>query len=138
MDPPLHREARHQIKGWYRAAVDRALPPALVTLKRITAEQVELYRYISPPGANIPISVEPSPVDDWVTTEDEIKGAEKHLHNHLSRGPSGMRAEHLKGRLTAARKKEKEEAEEGRRRQTATKGGKLRRLRLQRHPTGRC
>ena len=23
-DPPLHREDRHLIKGWYKAAVDRA------------------------------------------------------------------------------------------------------------------
>ena len=26
-DPPLQREAWHQIKGWYKAAVDRAPPP---------------------------------------------------------------------------------------------------------------
>ena len=67
-DPPLHREAWHRIKGWYKDAVDCALPPAWVTLERITAERVELYSYVPPPGMNIPISVQPFPVDDSVPT----------------------------------------------------------------------
>ena len=41
-DPPLHREAWHRLEGWYWAEVDRAPPPAQVTLKRIKAERVEL------------------------------------------------------------------------------------------------
>ena len=40
LDPPLHWEAWHRIKGWYRAAVDPAPPPARVTLERITVEQL--------------------------------------------------------------------------------------------------
>ena len=36
-DPPLHREAWHQINGWYKAAFDHAPPPARVTLEHITA-----------------------------------------------------------------------------------------------------
>ena len=32
LDPPLHREAWHLIKGWCKVAVDRAPPPARVTL----------------------------------------------------------------------------------------------------------
>ena len=64
--PPLHQEAWQRIKGWYRAAVDRATPPARVTLKWITVEWVELYSYVPPLGANIPISMEPFPVDDSV------------------------------------------------------------------------
>ena len=42
-DPPLHREDWHRLKGWYRAAIDRAPPPAWVTLERIMAERVDLY-----------------------------------------------------------------------------------------------
>ena len=41
-DHPLHREAWHQIKGWYKDAVDHAPPPDWVYLKWITAEMVEL------------------------------------------------------------------------------------------------
>ena len=67
-DPPPQREAWHRLKGWYRAAVDRDPPPARVTLERIMAERVELYSYVPPLGANIPISVEPFPVDDSVPT----------------------------------------------------------------------
>ena len=74
---------------------------------------VELYSYVPPSGTNIPISVEPFPVDDSVPTEDKIKWAVKRLQNHHSGGPSGMRAEHLKGWLAAARKKEKEEEDAG-------------------------
>ena len=69
-DPPLHREAWHRIKGWYKAAIDRAPPPAWVTFERITAEKVEMYSYIPPPGTNVPISVQPFPVDELVPTED--------------------------------------------------------------------
>ena len=42
-DPPLHREAWHRIKGWYKDAVDRAPPPDRFTLERITADKVDLY-----------------------------------------------------------------------------------------------
>ena len=88
-DPPLHREAWHRIKGWYQDSVDRDPPLTQVTLKRITAEQVELYSYAPPLGENIPISVEPFPVDDLVPMEDEIKWAVKRLRNHRSGGAFG-------------------------------------------------
>ena len=76
-DPPLQREAWHRIKGWYQAAADHAPPPAQVTLKRIKAERVELYSYVSSLGKNIPISVQPFPVYDLVPTEYNIKWAFK-------------------------------------------------------------
>ena len=63
-------------------AVDYAPPPAQVTLKRIMAERVELYSYVPPPGANIPISVEPFPMDNLVPTEDNNEWAVKLLRNH--------------------------------------------------------
>ena len=56
------------MKGWYQAAFDFAPPPARVTLERITAEQVDLYRHIPPPGENIPVSVDPLPVEELVPT----------------------------------------------------------------------
>ena len=87
--------------------VYRALPPAWVTLEQITAEREELYIYVPNPGANIPISVEPSPVYNSVPMEDEIEWAVKRLRNHRSGRPSGMRAEYLKGWLAVGRKKKK-------------------------------
>ena len=74
------------------------------------SERVDLYRYVPPLGANIPISVEPFLVENSVPTEDKIEWEVKRLKNHRSGGPSGMRVEHLKGWLAASRNKEKEEA----------------------------
>ena len=39
-DPPNPKETWRLLKGWYKAAVDRAPPPARDTIKRITAERV--------------------------------------------------------------------------------------------------
>ena len=49
-------------------------------------------------------------MDDSIPTEDEIEWAAKRLQNHRSGGHSRMRAEHLKGWLAAAKRKEREEA----------------------------
>ena len=109
--PPLRREAWHRLKGWYWDAVDHALPPARVTLKQFTGNQVDLYSYMKPPGENLPISVETFSVDDSLPTEDDIEWAVTRLRNHRSGGGGfGMRAKHPKGWLAAARKNESEEA----------------------------
>ena len=79
------------MKGWYRAAVDRAPPPAWVTLYCIMAERVDLYRYVPPPGGDISISAEPFLVEYSVPTEDDIYWAVKQLRNHRSMG--GIRDE---------------------------------------------
>ena len=71
-DPPLHQEYWHRMKGWYMVEVSRAPPPAWVTLERIAAQWVDLYRHIPPRGDNIPVSVEAFLVEDSVPTEDEI------------------------------------------------------------------
>ena len=62
-DPPLYQEAWNKMKGWYWAAVDRVSPPSRVTLKRITADQIDLYHHVPPPGDNIPVSVEKLPME---------------------------------------------------------------------------
>ena len=43
VDPTNPKEAWRRLKGWYKAAVNRAPPPARATLERITAERVDLY-----------------------------------------------------------------------------------------------
>ena len=62
-------------------------------------------------------------MDDLVPTEDKIEWAAKLLCNHRSVGPLGMRADHLKGWLAAARKKEKEEAVAGEEKTEGNRGG---------------
>ena len=81
--------------GWYWSAVDRASPPNRVTLEWITAERVDLYSYVPPPGANFLISIEPFPVDDLVPREAEIESVVKRLLNHRSGGTFGMWAKHM-------------------------------------------
>ena len=83
------------MKGWYKAAVDRTLPPSRVTLYQITAERVDLYRQVQPSEENIPISVDPFEVEDLVPTEDKIEFLVWRLRGNCSWVPSGMRAEHL-------------------------------------------
>ena len=109
----MPREVWQRLKGWYKAAFDRAPPPARATLEWILAERADLYRYVPSPGTNIPISVNPVPVDDSVPTEDEIEGAVKHLRRNRSGGSLGMRAEHLKGWLAASKRRKRETADEG-------------------------
>ena len=91
-DPPIPCKAWRRMRGWYRAAVDHALPPAQITLERITAERVEIYRVVSPPGENIPTSVEPNHIDDYVPTEEEVKWAVRRLRGEILGGPYRMRA----------------------------------------------
>ena len=74
---------------------------------------MELYSYVPPPGSNIPIYVDPFPVDASVPTDDKIEWAVKRLQNHRSGGPSGMQSEHLKGWLATSRKKDNKEAATG-------------------------
>ena len=69
-DPLLKREAWHRLKGLYRDVVDHVPPPDHITLERITANRVYLYRYVQPPGENIPIFVEPFLVEDSVPTKE--------------------------------------------------------------------
>ena len=59
-----------------------------------------------PPGDNIPVTVTPSEIYDSVPTEDEIVEAVKKLWRNRAGGPSKIRAEHLKGWLAAAKRRE--------------------------------
>ena len=43
-------------------------------------------------------------IDDSVPTEDEIEAAVKKLRRNRAGGPSGIRAENIKGWLAAARR----------------------------------
>ena len=52
-------------------------------------------------------------MNDSVPTEDKIEWVVKHLRNHRSRGPSGMRAEHLKRWLAAGREVAKDKTMAG-------------------------
>ena len=111
-EPPNPQDAWRRLKGWYKAAVNRAPLPAQAMLERIMAELVDLYSYTPSPGENIPVTVRPVKVDNSVPTEDEIEEAVKKLQRNRSRGASGMWADQMKGWI-AASKREKRAAEKG-------------------------
>ena len=54
VDPPFIQEAWYRLQGWYKAAVDRAPPPARATLKRVTAERAKLCSRVPPPRRHHP------------------------------------------------------------------------------------
>ena len=87
-DLPLIQEVWYRLQWWYKAAVDRALPPARATLKRVTEERVALYIRVPPQGDNIPVTIEPFAVEDSVPEEEEIEWAVKHLQNNRAGGLS--------------------------------------------------
>ena len=83
------------MKGWYKIADGSTSPPDLLTIKRITEEQVALHHHIPPPGENIPISVDPFPLDKLVPMKDGIKWAVRRLRDNGSDSLSRIRVEHL-------------------------------------------
>ena len=75
-------------EGVVLATFDRAPPPPTqVTLDRITAERVDLYRHVPPLGENTPVSVEPFQVEKLVPPEENIQWAVKRLQDHHSGAP---------------------------------------------------
>ena len=49
-DPHLPCEACRRMRGGYRSVLDQTLPPTRITLERITAKCVELYRVVTSLG----------------------------------------------------------------------------------------
>ena len=75
------------------------------------------------PGTIITVTARPVSVDNSVPTEDEIEEAVKNLWMNRSRGPSGMRAEQLKGWLVASKRKNREAADKGEGKTDREEGG---------------
>jgi hypothetical protein len=90
------KEAWRSIKGWYRSVEDRPPKPNYQRMKTLTQERIDLYTAAPPPGAPIPINVDPFDVNDEIPTDGEIREAVKSLRNGRAGGLGGMRAEHLK------------------------------------------
>ena len=93
------KEAWRCIKGWYRSVEDRPPKPNFQRMDALTQERVDLYTAEPPPGAPIPINVDPFSVNDDIPTDGEIREAVKCLRCGRAGGLGGMRAEHLKGWL---------------------------------------
>ena len=91
---------------------DRKLPSPRVTLKHITAERVDLYRQLTPPGENIPIYVDHLPVEDLVPTKEKVDWTVRRFKSNHSRSTSGMMVENLWGCFRETRKVEESATQE--------------------------
>ena len=61
---PLHKEYWRWIKGLYKVTFNCTPPPAWVTLERITADRIDLYLQVPPPGGGIPVYIYPFQVEE--------------------------------------------------------------------------
>ncbi len=91
-------------------AEDQAPKACPEMLASQTAERVELYKVVRPPGWSMPINVDPIPVPDGPLTDHEIREVVAKLRNGHAAGVTGMKVEHLKEWLRGVRH---EEAEDG-------------------------
>jgi hypothetical protein len=89
-------EAWHYLKAWYSLAEDQAPKACPETLACQTAERVELYTAVIPPGLKIHINVTPTAVYDKPPTYPEIREVVGQLRNGSAAGAMGMKVEHLR------------------------------------------
>jgi hypothetical protein len=78
-------------------------------METLTQEWIDLYTAEPPPGAPIPINVDPFDVNDDIPTDGEIREAVKCLRYGRAGGLGGMRAEHLKQWLRDIEEEERED-----------------------------
>jgi hypothetical protein len=104
---------RRNLKGWYCSVEDRAPKACPEMLASQTAERVELYTMVPPPGWSMPINVTPIPVPDGTPTDHEIREVVGKLRNGRAAGATGMQAEHLKEWLRGIKREEAADGVEG-------------------------
>ena len=69
------KEAWRCLKGWYKAASEAAPAASPLSLAAQTAERVDLYRKVPPPGAPLPIHVDKVDIPDGPPSDGELRDA---------------------------------------------------------------
>ena len=64
---------------WYKNAVDRPPPPAIVDLTIMTAEREGIYRHVTCTGETIPVGDITFSVDDVIPEDEDIAWAVRRL-----------------------------------------------------------
>jgi hypothetical protein len=106
------KEVWRCLKGWYKAASNTAPAASPMSLAAQTAERVDLYRKVPPPGNPLPIHVDKANIPDGPPSDEELREVVRGLRNGPA-GASGLQAEHIKVWLSDVMCKEKEESDVG-------------------------
>jgi hypothetical protein len=90
------KEAWQCLKGWHRAASERAPAASPVLLATQTADRVALCGRVPPPGEPLPIHINKVAIPDGITSNQELREVVRGLQNGRAACASGLQAEHIK------------------------------------------
>ena len=107
------KEAWQCLKGWYKATTDTAPAASQLSLAAQTAERVDLYRKVPPPGDPLLIHVDKADIPDSPPSDGELRDVVRGLQNGRVAGASGLQAEHIKVWLSDVMREEEEESDVG-------------------------
>ena len=108
--PPLIGEAWIQMRGCYKATVDRPPPPSRVAIATMAVERVELYWHVTPQVEPILEGELNSLLYGAIPEDEEITWAVRRILLNRLGGFSGMRSEHLRQWLIAAMRDDSSDA----------------------------
>ena len=80
------KEAWRCLKGWYKAASDAAPAASQLSLAAQTAERVDLYRKVPPPGDPLLIHVDKADIPDGPPSDGELWDVVRGLRNGRAAG----------------------------------------------------
>jgi hypothetical protein len=107
------KEAWQILKGWYKAATDRAPKASKMSLAAQTAKLIPFSRRAASKGDPIPIHIDKADIPDDIPTDGKLRDCVRPLRNGCATGATGLQAEHIKVWLADAVCKEKEESDIG-------------------------
>ena len=105
------REAWGKTKRWYQESKVHRVPPTSEQLEQTATLQEDFYTQRPTEGESIPILVQPVSIADGPPGVREIAAAVRKIRSDRARGPSGMKAEHLKAWLHAANREKEPDIE---------------------------
>jgi hypothetical protein len=107
------KEAWQSLKGWYKAATDRAPKASKMSLAAQTAKRIALYGRVASKGDPIPIHVNKANIPDDIPSDRELQAVLRELQNGRAAGTTGLQAEHIKVWLAVVVRKEEEQSNIG-------------------------
>jgi hypothetical protein len=107
------KEVWQCLKGWYKAAYERAPTASPMLLAAQTVKRIALYGRVPSPGEPLPIHVNKVNIPDGIPSDGELRAVVRGLRNGRAAGAPGLQAEHIKVWLTDVVCKEEEQSDVG-------------------------